>query len=1525
MKTRKRLAVRQQATQRRSYAFVIAGLLAPIFPLSALAAGIAAVSGSGTGVATQNGVPVVTIVAPSASGLSHNRYTDFNVGKEGAVLNNALSAGTSQLAGQLGANANLQGQGARVILNEVVSANTSQLLGQQEVFGQRADLVLANPNGISCNGCGFINVSQATLAVASPTVENGAMKSLTVSKADALLQTDGTIRAEGTDVLRLIAPKAQIGGTVNGGQQVSVILGMNTVGGNGQVTASAAMVNTDRRYDSTLFGAMQAGRIQILSTAAGVGVNLNAASLKATDIDVKADQIAIRGKVTQATTKDYHYHNNWWNWGRAGREYVDHDEVSTRQTMTRSQLNATGNLSLQATDSLSVNAADLNGQDVALAANSVTLGTEATTDTDRYYYRDAINWWYYQKTDNRDTTTQHGARLNAGRQLSVDAGQNASLTGAQLTSLGDARLTAGNDLKLAAAVNTDARSLSENEANRTIINNSSTSSNYSNQSLLGSSINATGDLALDAGHDVSLTAAKLQSGGDSLLSASNALTVDAQSFKTSQSASSLFSNTGGLFGGYDSSAGTANTLTQGSDLQAGGRTYLVADGDVRVRGSRVKAGNGVYAVSRSGGIGIDVAKGSSLASSSGSTQTVFNITTDSNSSQTTQQVVKGSDLSSDANLQLISATDTAVIGSLLAAAGDIGITAAGGLTIKAATVETTTSNTSSTTQGYAEGGADAEAQYGGGVGIETVTSSSTTQTTDVAGSSVQAGGDVNLDAGSTVAVNGSAVQAGGDISMSGTDIEVTAAQSTQTTQATTSTVGGGLYADAGVDTIGAGVELNATTTTTTSQSSTAEVSSLTAGGDITREATDTVTDQGAQIVAGGNVTTVATDVNSLAATSTSSSTTETVDTHVELGPEVATGFGRPVYEAIVTTVEDAQVGTVTLPIPEGAAAPSIGADLTVTAATTTTTTSSSTATVSTVDAGNITTVAADTLTLQGTQLSADGTVDLSAGTLVATAAENQQETQTDSTGGTGSLGLTMNSTTSINLGVTVAVTDSESSSAQSTQQGASISGGTVNVDVAGNASLTGAELQSEGDLTLSSGGDLLFAAATDSQSSNSSSQGGSVNAGVSMVVAPVPTVTGVSAGGSYQQSESGSSATQAVTGSLSSGGDLQISSGGDLVATGELNAGGDASISAGGDLVLAANRDTSISGSDNVAVSANVSVGLSGSSATGGSGSVGLQISDAEQRTEDLQGSTVNVGGELSLSSGGDTVLSGTEVQAGTVVADVEGDLTLQSVQSTNQESGSSFSGSLSIGAANGTTMGSGSGDLQVAVGSDQVNQVTQVNADVDAGSVQIQTGGDLTLAGATVTATDTLSAEVGGDLSITSLQDVDQSEHSDISVDLHVAVAEPKPAQPIDSPILTQMGETVTTVVNTAKTVVENAMPYLGTGVEVHVDESSSDSTPVTEVSGMSAAAVDVQVAGDTTLTGGQISGDQVVLETDSLSTSDVASVVSTEATHVNLPVQADIAAIGGMVKDMIDGQMPVTVAQTDSSTPVEGGVFTQ
>lgn len=110
----------------------------------------------------RNNVPIVNIANPNSTGLSHNKFKDYNVGKQGLILNNSMNVSqNTQLAGYIYGNKNLTSN-AKVILNEVTSTRRSSINGYTEIAGKRADLIMANPNGISINGAGFINTGAVT-------------------------------------------------------------------------------------------------------------------------------------------------------------------------------------------------------------------------------------------------------------------------------------------------------------------------------------------------------------------------------------------------------------------------------------------------------------------------------------------------------------------------------------------------------------------------------------------------------------------------------------------------------------------------------------------------------------------------------------------------------------------------------------------------------------------------------------------------------------------------------------------------------------------------------------------------------------------------------------------------------------------------------------------------------------------------------------------------------------------------------------------------------------------------------------------------------------------------------------------------------------------------------------------------------------------------------------------------------------------------------------------------------------------
>ena len=124
---------------------------------------------------TASGIDQINIAPPNADGLSHNKFDEYNVNVAGQIINNfsgnnpaEINAGSqanaltqTQIGGLVIVNPNLNQAGsANIILNEVTSGNVSQLLGYTEIAGTKADLILANPNGITCKGCGFINAAR---------------------------------------------------------------------------------------------------------------------------------------------------------------------------------------------------------------------------------------------------------------------------------------------------------------------------------------------------------------------------------------------------------------------------------------------------------------------------------------------------------------------------------------------------------------------------------------------------------------------------------------------------------------------------------------------------------------------------------------------------------------------------------------------------------------------------------------------------------------------------------------------------------------------------------------------------------------------------------------------------------------------------------------------------------------------------------------------------------------------------------------------------------------------------------------------------------------------------------------------------------------------------------------------------------------------------------------------------------------------------------------------------------------------
>lgn len=393
----------------RAVVYQLCALLAlqPAHP--AFAEGIAVATGNTTLNQAGNGVPIVDIATPNGAGLSHNLYQDFNVGQAGVILNNATGQLTqTQLGGLIQNNPHLNGQAANLIINEVVGANPSQLQGYLEVAGQQAGVVVANPNGLTCDGCGFINTPNVTLSTGKPVLDaQGQLQALDVKQGTL------TVGGKGLDATRqasvdLVARAVQLNGALHG-QTVNMVAGANKVDRQtGEIVAQAGNGPAPEvAIDTAALGGMYAGKIRLVSTEQGVGVNLANVVAKQGDLTLDANgrvrlrdsssagnlQVSSQGELAVTGA----IHSGGAAKLAAGDEFTAQDaDIAAKgdatlkaraQQLQRTKVSSGGTLALQANDALVVREGELQGEMLhvtaqqldtqsALTAKDVTLQAE---------------------------------------------------------------------------------------------------------------------------------------------------------------------------------------------------------------------------------------------------------------------------------------------------------------------------------------------------------------------------------------------------------------------------------------------------------------------------------------------------------------------------------------------------------------------------------------------------------------------------------------------------------------------------------------------------------------------------------------------------------------------------------------------------------------------------------------------------------------------------------------------------------------------------------------------------------------------------------------------------------------------------------------------------------------------------------------------------------------------------------------------------------------------------------------------
>ncbi|TIN88487.1 MAG: filamentous hemagglutinin N-terminal domain-containing protein [Mesorhizobium sp.] len=563
--------------------FLVAGQ--PVFP--AVAASINPVTPGTRMDQAGNGVPVINIATPNQAGISHNQFQDYNVGKEGLILNNGTDRLTqTQLGGLIQNNPNLQaGREAKGIINEVTGASRSQLQGYTEVAGKAANVMVANPYGITCNGCGFINTPNATLTTGKPQFDaNGNLLALDVTKGAITVEGQG-LDASRSDALSIIARATEVNAAIHA-NDLKVTAGANRVGEDGSVKPiageGAAPVVA---VDTGALGGMYANRIRLVSSEAGVGVNLGNLTARQGDIQLDAG-----GKLTVSNSlasgsiaaSGAGVALNGSHQAGGALNVTSSQDVELNNSMLASsgdmRLSGEGKVQMTGGGTNSAGALAVVGrQGIALSDATLTGQADTMLSTD-------------------GSLTQRGGSITSKGALSVAAGKDIALTSTRVGSDTRTTLTSGGTLSATGS----AISAGENLAlsgGQLVLDGQSRADASGDIRLTGSTVSNQGQV--NAGRDAALSGDRVSNGGQ--LAAKGHLDVNAGDLTnggavqgsditlrgqtvtnsgTLQSAGTLALNAGILEQqGTLSAKGDANVMAQ-QTLRNGGS--LLADGAMNV-------------------------------------------------------------------------------------------------------------------------------------------------------------------------------------------------------------------------------------------------------------------------------------------------------------------------------------------------------------------------------------------------------------------------------------------------------------------------------------------------------------------------------------------------------------------------------------------------------------------------------------------------------------------------------------------------------------------------------------------------------------------------------------------------------------------------------------------------------------------------------------------------------------------------------------------------------------------------------
>lgn len=630
-----------------------------------------------------NGTPIVNIRTPNSNGLSHNTYNQFDIGSNGAVLNNSMGAANTHLAGTISGNQYLAQGVANTILNEVRSNAPAKFQGNLEVAGQRADVIIASPSGIQVQGGGFINANRATLTTGTPKIDSaGNLTGFDVKQGQIQFDNAVTGSALGgvlydsknknqANYVDVLARAVVVNGQIHANQDVDIVTGSNTVdydtGAATKITATG--VAPTLSVDVSALGGIYANSINLIGTDSGLGVR-NAGNIKATQQVVLTNSGKIENTGAIETTK-------------AQTSLVSINATGTTGSIEHSGvISSYGMIDVQADKDITLNKGIIkkNSAGTAVQLMPDIIRVDATGNLKISNSSDVRNLSVDDKANiylhsGLDTTADSKSIVASNGGVSIDADRYAQLTDTSSLSAGSAAINIsskiGTTVDNASVTGRGDVYINSTAADTTISNNSQISAQKSlaigaaRDATLksGSRIVAANDLTIAATRNATVdTAGSIKVTGNATVTAGELaylkgsiqpITIGKQLTIEGKQATVLNSTANANDGIYITSQGKATTITNSTlNSEKGFVTAIANQAILNVNNLTTNANSTILAAGSNVGITASNLKADNIVVESGATTTINGLTT---AAKDTAQI-GGTSISSKANTSVSNST-----------------------------------------------------------------------------------------------------------------------------------------------------------------------------------------------------------------------------------------------------------------------------------------------------------------------------------------------------------------------------------------------------------------------------------------------------------------------------------------------------------------------------------------------------------------------------------------------------------------------------------------------------------------------------------------------------------------------------------------------------------------------------------------------------------------------------------------------------------------------------------------------------